>query len=121
VIDRSPIELGASVVYLALGVALIYGVANTQVTNSEAVGLAVLVVLAVGHPLFGYLVGRWWAVFLPYAIVLLAIPAGYPPTDDWEPLPIWYAQGFIATIEAVLMVPGIGLRKLRDASRDAAD
>jgi hypothetical protein len=117
---RGAVELGGSAGYLALGLVLIYGVANTHLTDSESVGFAVLVILAVGHPLFGFLVGKWWAVFLPYAIVLLAIPAGYPPTG-WEPLPIWYAQGFIATLEALLMVPGIGLRKLRDAPPDTDD
>jgi hypothetical protein len=107
-----------AVLYVALGCVFVYGVWNTREGFGESTAAATLiVVLAIGvHVGFGFAIGKWWALLLPFALALLAVPAGFPPTGDREPLPIWLVQIYLGIAEALLMVPGILTHKLR--SRD---
>lgn len=102
--------------YLALGCIFIYGVWNSRESFGEGnVTIALIVFLFVAvHVGFGFAIGSWWAVLLPFALALLAVPAGFPPSDEREPFAIWHAQAWIAVPEAVVMIPGILVRKLRD-------
>ena len=104
--------------YLGLGCAFIYGVWDKREGFGESTAAAALIVaIAIGvHVGFGFAIGKWWALLLPFALALLAVPAGFPPSDDRESLPIWLVQIYLGIAEALLMVPGIVGRKLR--SRD---
>ena len=59
--------------YLLLMTAWIYGSADT---GRDDIWLAPLVILA--QVALGFGVGRWWALFLPLALVVIAVPAGVP-------------------------------------------
>jgi hypothetical protein len=113
---RLPHPAISAAFHLALGSAFVYGLWNSSVGfGGSTAAVALISVLAVGAQLgAGYAIGRWWALLLPYALVLLAVPAGFPPGGEREPLAIWLVQAWLATPEALLMVPGILARKLRD-------
>lgn len=102
--------------YLALGCVFIYGVWNSKESFGEGnVAMAAIVLLLVAvHVGFGFAIGSWWALLLPFALALLAVPAGFPPSGEREPFAIWHAQAWIAVPEAVVMIPGILARTLRD-------
>ena len=100
--------------YLVAGAGSIYCVWNSTELAGGSSSMLILVLIVGIHLAFGFAIGSWWALLLPFALVLLAVPAGYPPTDAREPLPIWFAQIYVGIGEAVLMVPGIVVRRLRD-------
>jgi disulfide bond formation protein DsbB len=106
-----------ALLYLALGCALVYGMWNTTeglTAGTAKLGLIVLLVVAAQIG-FGFAIGSWWALLLPYGLAVLAVPAGFPPSGEREPLQIWLVQAWLATPEALLMIPGILARKLRGA------
>jgi hypothetical protein len=82
--------------------------------GTARLGLIVLLVF-VAQVAFGFAIGSWWGLLLPHALAVLAVPAQFPSSDQREPLPIWLVQAWLATPEAVLVIPGILARKLRDA------
>lgn len=99
---------GWAAVYLGLDVALI-------VTAPEAAGwfgLLLLAAVALVHPLFGFAIGSYWALLLPYIPAVMALPAGTPDGSEWS-YATWLA--FVAVFQAVLMVPGVVARQVRDA------
>jgi hypothetical protein len=101
--------------YCALAAAWIYGIANTSLGESDA-GTLLLVALAAVHVGAGYVIGQWWALVLPLLPIALAVPAGLPPTDVGEPLPIWFAFVLFALPEATLVALGVAVAKRRRAS-----
>ena len=80
--------------------------------------IALLVVVA--HIGFGFAIGSWWALLLPFALAVLAIPAGFPPSDEREPLPICIVQAWLATPEALLMIPGVLARRFARTNSEPA-
>jgi hypothetical protein len=84
--------------YFLLMTAWIYGSADT---GRDDVWLAPLVILA--QVALGFAVGRWRALFLPLALIAIAVPAGVPDSDGGEPLPLWFGLIF-AQIGAVPLV-----------------
>jgi hypothetical protein len=92
----------AAVAYLAAMVALVYGFFD----RGDA-GLWVVPVLVALQFGLGFAAGRWWALFLPVLVVLISIPAGYPPItpEDAEPLPLWFPLG----VGLVVAVPLVGV------------
>ena len=119
-LDRRERFVVGALLYLALGGLWIYGVLDTGVLEDRrALGWSVIVFVAVAHVAFGYVVREWAATLLPIALVLLAIPAGYPESRYGEPGPVWFGQAFHALFEVVLIALGLGLRALVDARRAA--
>ena len=57
------------------------------------------------------------ALLLPIAVVLLAIPAGFPESQFSEPLPVWLGQILYVVLEIPAIAVGIGLRALYDGVR----
>jgi hypothetical protein len=107
-----------ALVYLALGSLWIYGVLDRGLLEDRgALGWLVVALVAVGHVAFGYVMREWAALLLPIALVLLAIPAGYPESRYSEPAPLWYGQAFHALFEVVLIAFGLGLRSSAAARR----
>jgi len=103
-------RLAAAAIYLGLMALWIYGVVNR--TESDDVWLApVILFLQVAA---GYAVGRWPAVILPALVVLISVPAGYPPYEDGEPFPIWFGLAFAALFAIPLVAVGVALRKSYD-------
>jgi hypothetical protein len=100
----------AAIAYLALMSLWVYGVLDT--TESGAVWLLPLIVFV--QVAAGFLVGRWPAVVLPVLVVLISIPAGYPPTEEGEPLPLWFDLGFLALFGIPLVGGGVVMRKVYD-------
>src|SRR5262245_6113820 len=58
----------------------------------------------------GFIVGRVWAALLPFAAVLLALPAGYGGGE----LPIWVAMMFVGLVATPEIVIGWGARWVAD-------
>ena len=106
-------SLVAAAVYLAVGAAFIYGIWNTGGFPERTSAALLLGGLVAGASIgVGFAVGRWWALLLPYALVLVAVPAGFPPTEGREVLPIWLVQAWLATPQAVFVLLGVIARKL---------
>jgi hypothetical protein len=97
--------------YLGLDVALI----ALATLGDDPVGpfAPVLLVAAVlAQPLLGFAIGSYWALLLPYVPALMALPAGTPDGSEWS-YSTWLV--FVAVFQAVLMVPGVVARQLREA------
>ena len=79
-------RLAFAAAYLVLMTAWVYGIGNR--TGFDSYDWLVWVVLA-AQPAMGLLVGRWWALLLPVAVVVISVPAGLPPItpDNAEPFP----------------------------------
>jgi hypothetical protein len=73
----------------------------------------VILSVAAAQVAFGFAIGRWWALVHPYALALLAVPTGFPPSDEREPLQIWLVLAWLATPAALLMIPGVLAREAR--------
>lgn len=89
--------------YLVACLLWIYGPASSDQTD----GIWWLVALGLLQPTFGALVGRWWAVPVPIALVPMSIPAGYGSGE----LPLWFGVMFLAAFAAPLVLGGVVARK----------
>jgi hypothetical protein len=92
--------------------AFIYGIVDPSVGYGSdiwnAVGLAGLALL---HVVTGWLARGWWAVFLPWVVVPIAVPAGY--TERGEDALVWQGMAFfVAPVGAALIAAGVGARKV---------
>jgi hypothetical protein len=68
--------------------------------------------LGVFQLVIGAMIGRWWALALPFAAVLLAVPFGYGEGLGQE-APIWLYFGFLLSVPAAIIVSlGVGARRL---------
>jgi hypothetical protein len=81
-------------------------------TESDVVWLAPVIILL--QVAVGFVVGRWPAVVLPALVVLISIPAGYPPSEGGEPFPLWFGLAFSALFAIALIALGVVGRKLYD-------
>jgi hypothetical protein len=118
------VRAAAVVVYAALALYWIYGLAERQAGFGSDVAWVVFVIVGGAlHLTTGFVIGRWWAIALPILAILAAVPAGYPDDSRGEPLPIWFGVAwFIAPVGAVLIVLGVIARQWPDrpaARRDA--
>lgn len=100
--------VGAALAYLACMAVFAYAVAERQVGyGNDAANAAILAGVALLHLAAGLAVGRWWAVLLPAASVVIALPAGYPDANQGEPLPIWLGLALTAPVACVLIAAGV--------------
>jgi len=107
--------------YLGLSAVWIYGVLDRGVMeNAGSLFWIVLAVVTAAHVAFGFAIRERAAVLLPIAVVLLAIPAGYPESRYSEPGPLWFGQMFLVLFEIPLIAVGLGLRSLVEWRRAAA-
>jgi hypothetical protein len=68
--------------------------------------------LAAFQVVLGASIGSWWAVALPFAAIVVAVPFGYGEGVGQE-APIWFYYGYLMSLPAALLVAlGVGLRKL---------
>jgi hypothetical protein len=91
----------------------IFWILGRQVFFGERLDDLLVVVAIVGlHVATGFVVRRWWALFFPYALVLIAYPLGYPTDIRGEPPEIW--QGLLAwsPLLVALLAFGVALRRL---------
>ena len=96
----------------------IYGVLNR--TESDVAWLAPFIIFA--QLAVGFAVGRWPAVILPAFVVLISVPAGYPPYDEGEPFPLWFGLGLFGAPFACLLVAfGVVARKIVDRRSEAPE
>lgn len=105
-------RLAFAAAYLVLMTAWVYGIGNR--TGFDSYDWLVWVVLA-AQPAMGLLVGRWWALLLPVAVVVISVPAGLPPItpDNAEPFPIFFGLGFAALFAIPLVGLGVASRRIR--------
>jgi hypothetical protein len=112
--------LGA-LAYLGLSAVWIYGVLDRgTLEGSDVRAWTVLGVVAVAHVAFGFAIREWPALLLPIAVLLLAIPAGYPDSEFSEPGPVWFGQIVLVQFEIPLIAAGLGVRALANGRRAAA-
>ena len=104
-------RLAVAGAYLVLMTAWVYGMANR--TSDGSYDWLVWVLLA-AQPAMGLLLGRWWAILLPVAVVAISVPAGYPPitASDAEPFEIWFGLAYASLFVIPIVVAGIAARKL---------
>ena len=104
----------AVAVYCVAAAVWVYWILDRQVFfGRPAAGFAVLVVVGLLHVAAGLAIGRWWALLLPVAMVVLALPLGYPRTNRGEPFPVWWGVLFWAPAFVVLLGLGIGVQRVR--------
>jgi hypothetical protein len=96
--DRQELLIAAG--YLAAIALWIYAIPRGGGTVETVVVLAAVLVL---HVLTGWGIGRWWALLLPVAAVLVAIPAGTPDVG-YEPLPVWFGIAVFIAPPALVVV-----------------
>jgi hypothetical protein len=102
-----------SVVYLGISALWIYGVLDRgSLEGSDVQAWSALGVVAAGHVVFGFTIREWPALLLPIAVLLFAIPAGYPDSEFSEPGPVWFGQMVLVQFEIPLIAAGLGLRTL---------
>ena len=83
-----------------------------DVVVAEPWGWLFLAGLALLQLATGFLIGSWWALALPFAAILLAVPFGYGEGVGQE-APIWTYCGFALAIPAAALVAaGAGGRKI---------
>ena len=105
--------------YLGLSLAWIYGIVDQgrfESSDDWRNWSGIALVLA-AHVAFGWAIREWAALLLPFVLVFLAMPAGYPVTQFSEPLPIWIGQAFFAVLEIPAIAVGIVLRAVYDSLR----
>lgn len=66
-----------------------------------AVGLVLIIAIALAHVLAGALIGRWWLVPL---MAIAPVVASIPFTDEWPLTVVWIAP------VGLLLVIGLGIR-----------
>jgi hypothetical protein len=102
---------GWAAFYLGLDVALI----ALATFGDGLVGPFAPVVVAaavLAQPVLGFAIGSYWALLLPYIPALMALPAGTPDGSEWS---YSMSLAIVAVFQAVLMVPGVVARQVRDA------
>jgi hypothetical protein len=72
------VRIVAALVYLTLGLAWVYAVVDAKGHVGDGAVIAGLVAASLA---VGAIVARWWALLLPLALVVLALPAG-DQTED---------------------------------------
>jgi hypothetical protein len=103
----------AVVSYFVPSAVWVYWILDRQVFFGNPAGdWAVLGVVGVLHLVVGFGIGRWWALLLPFVLVFLALPLGYPSANRGEPFPIWWGLLFFSPILIALLATGLGVRKL---------
>ena len=80
----------------------------------------VLGALGLIHLLLGLTIGRWWTLFLPFVLVFLAIPLGYPDPNRGEPFPVWFGVLFWTPAFLFVIAIGVGLKKVLERKRSPA-
>ena len=106
----------AALVYLAVMGVYFHVLWKEDIWVSEPAAWGVLAFLAAVHVAAGLTIGLW-AVLLPFAAVLVAVPAGYGEGAGQE-APIWFYYAFIMSIPAAgLVALGIGARWLLSHER----
>jgi hypothetical protein len=104
-------RLAAAAIYLGLMTLVVYGAMNR---GSPDLGDWMLAPLVFVQFAAGFFVGRWWAILLPLLVVVISVPAGYPPDPHGEGFPLWFGLAFLS----VFAIPLVGLavwgRKLYD-------
>jgi len=96
-------------VYLGVDVALIVSPAG----SAGRFGLLLLAAAALAHPLFGFAIGSYWALLLPFVPALMALPAGTPAGSEWS---VSASLAFLAVFQSVLLVSGVVARQVRDTT-----
>jgi hypothetical protein len=110
-----------SIVYLGISALWIYGVLDRgSLEGSDVPVWSALGVVAAAHVAFGFTIREWPALLLPIAVLLLAIPAGYPDSEFSEPGPVWFGQIVLVQFEIPLIAAGLGLRAVVVGRRNVA-
>ncbi len=63
----------------------------------------------------GLAIARWWALALPFAAIVVAVPFGYGEGVGQE-APIWLYYGFVFAVPAAVLV-ALGVSGRRRAAR----
>jgi hypothetical protein len=104
-------RLVLAAVYLVL-MGLYFYAWNEDVAADPPLDWALLAGLAALQLGVGAGVGAWWAVALPFAAILVAVPYGYGEGAGQE-APIWFYYAFIMSLPAAILAAiGVGGRRL---------
>jgi hypothetical protein len=110
----------AAAAYLLVSLLWLYGFVDQGFIDEENWFLwTVLATVAALHVVFGFLVREWAALLLPFVLIFLSVPGGYPESDFSEPPPLWFSQIVYSVIEMAAIAAGLGVRLLYDGWRRA--
>jgi hypothetical protein len=99
--------------YFVFSLVWIFWIVDRQVFFGEPLGDLLVVISIVGlHVVTGLAVRSWWALFLPYTVVLVAYPLGYPSDLRAEPPEIWRALLACSPVLVALLALGVALSRL---------
>jgi hypothetical protein len=111
----------AAGVYLVAGAIWLFWILDQQAFFGEPTGdVVALSVLGLVHFLVGLTIGRWWALFLPFLLVFLAIPLGFPDPNRGEPFPVWFGVLFWTPAFLFVIAAGVAVRKAWERWRSPA-
>jgi len=103
------------------GAIWLFWIVDQQVFFGEPLSdMVALGVVGVVHLLVGLMIGRWWALFLPFVLVFLAIPLGYPDPNRGEPFPVWFGVLFWTPAFLFMIAIGVGVQKVWKRTRSPA-
>ncbi len=109
------IAIGSAALYV--GFLIVFNAHWWHELDSDATFYWPLVALLAVQFMAGFAIGRWPALLLLPLLPLLSIPVPVPE-DAYEPFPLWFVMlAYIGPVAAVLMLGGIGARKLWSRQR----
>jgi hypothetical protein len=110
---RRSIAIGGAALHVGLLMVFIAYYWRAVDLDEDVSNWALVALLGV-QLLAGFAIGRWHALLLLPLLPLLSIPVPVPE-DAYEPFPLWFVMlAYIGPVAAVLMLAGIGARKLRE-------
>ena len=108
---RRSIAIGSAALYVGLLMVFIAYYWRAVDLDEDVSNWALVALLGV-QVLAGFAIGRWHALLLLPLLPLLSIPVPVPE-DAYEPFPLWFVMlAYVGPVAAVLMLAGIGARKL---------
>jgi hypothetical protein len=101
-----------AIAYCVLTLAWFAILDSGRLDGEESHILASLVAVAFAHLVFGFAIGRWWALMLPAGAIILAVPWGFPETHFEDNFPLFFVQAVYAIPEVFLLAMGVTIGKL---------
>lgn len=112
---RPAYETGRALAFVAVYVLSLYLAIYVLGDPADDDSGAALVAAMLLHPVFGYVLARWWGFLLAPLSVVVALGAGTPVSDEgWELLPLWFGMLLSTPVLALLILAGFLARVAYD-------
>ena len=107
----------AALAYAVLAVVFVFTYESEAINGYGWVADVYGVVALLAHPVVGFLVPRWWALFLPFVALVVSLPNSEPDPEFFgiTDAGVMFLGGFFAMI---FIAFGIGCRLTLDMLRE---